>query len=127
MSDFKIPTPESLLQLGHDCGLNTVHEAYSCMMNHYDAFFLIDKINEQVLEFHNSLVAAGLAESKQQIRLIEQTIESAARQLGYAFKDYPACAELETQLEKEEFEFDPFEFEVSGPDLMDAEHDSSGD
>lgn len=124
MVDFKIPTPEALLQLGYDCGLNTVAEAYACMMNHYDAFFLIEDINRQVSDFHKSLVTSGLAWAK--INLLELSIADAAKKLNYTLKDQEH-PDLEEQLEKEEFEFDPFDFGVSGPDLMDKEDDSSGD
>lgn len=108
MDSFKIPTPESMIQLGYDCGLTTVTQAYSCLMNHYDAFFLIEQINEQVSESHNSLVIAGLAEAKRQIKLIEMSIEDAAKLLNYTFKD-DEHPDLETELGRQEFDFDPFE------------------
>lgn len=98
---MKALTIESMLQIGWDCGLTHIDEAYSQIMKHYDCFFLIDKLHEQIHDFAILLEEAGLVEDcpdqpdKKQLK--DMTIEEAAKQIGYTLVDGYAeyCAELE--------------------------------
>jgi hypothetical protein len=44
-----------MLDLGKVSGLNTVRECYENVMCHYDAFFLIDNINDEIKAFEDDL------------------------------------------------------------------------
>lgn len=71
-----------MLEIGEGCGLKTLGEAYSNFMNHYDAFFLIDRFSEQHKEFIEELESYGLAKfdrenRKYSITNPDQTIEEA--------------------------------------------------
>lgn len=46
---------KTMLDIGKVCGLNTVRECYENVMCHYDAFFLVDNINEETKIFENDL------------------------------------------------------------------------
>ena len=113
---YKVPTPSEMLQLGHSCGLNSVAEAYDMMMRHYDAFFIIDSINEQLAEFHANLVATSLATVRRQMVMAEMTIKDAAKLLGYELMDYDETMMSGVNLDAEDcgeiFEFNPFEVDV---------------
>jgi len=61
MSELK-PSIEQMIQVGKDCGLSTLEEAYNNYMNHYDCFFLIEKFHEQLRVFAVDLALAGLLE-----------------------------------------------------------------
>ena len=52
---MKTLTPAEMLQIGFDCGLELVSEAYSQIMSHYDCFFSIENINEEVQAFQKRL------------------------------------------------------------------------
>lgn len=45
----------TLLQVGYDCGLDTIGEAYSMVLSHYDAFFIIENIENELEELHQEL------------------------------------------------------------------------
>lgn len=49
------PCVKEMLEVAEACGLETVDEAYSNYMNHYDAFFLIDKYAEQQHALHSEM------------------------------------------------------------------------
>ncbi len=42
-------TYEEMMAIGESCGLKTVGECYNNVMHHYDAFFIIDNLNEETL------------------------------------------------------------------------------
>lgn len=49
------PCVKEMLEVAEACGLETVDEAYTNYMNHYDAFFLIDKFQEQQHALHGEM------------------------------------------------------------------------
>lgn len=59
MSDYTPLEPKDLVIMGHTMGLNTVEEAYCDILRHYDFFFIIDKMKEQLDEFHQKLFKVG--------------------------------------------------------------------
>jgi len=63
-----------MLDLGKVSGLNTVRECYENVMCHYDAFFLIDNINDETKAFEDDL-------DKYELELTD-TIEEAYGKLG---------------------------------------------
>ena len=105
---LQIPKPEQLLQLGYDCGLHLVEEAYSCMMCHYDAFFLITDLKNQLKEFHANLVAAGIATvaNESAVNFNDLTLEEAAKKINYAFTELP---DLPPIPDSENFDFVSFD------------------
>jgi 6-pyruvoyl-tetrahydropterin synthase len=81
MSDYKPLEPKDLVIIGHTMGLNTVEEAYYDILRHYDFFFIIDKIEEQLYEFNEKLLKAGfltLNDKKNEYLFITHTIKEAA-------------------------------------------------
>ena len=58
------PNILQMLEIGKDCGLDTVQEAYENYSNHYDMFFLISDIRNQTKVFHEELFEIGLLERK---------------------------------------------------------------
>lgn len=53
---------EQMLNIGRDCGLNTVYEAWSQVQGHWDAFFEYDKFAEQQNVFNCEMFEKGLLE-----------------------------------------------------------------
>ena len=49
-----------MLDAGKVCGLSTVRECYENVMCHYDAFFLINDIDEETKIFEDDLDRYGL-------------------------------------------------------------------
>lgn len=45
------PSVEEMLEVGEDCGLSTVAEAYDNYLAHYDMFFLIEDYTTQYISF----------------------------------------------------------------------------
>lgn len=54
------PSVKQMLLIGQSCGLDTVEEAYSNYLMHYDMFFLIEKYQEQLSEFNAEIISLGL-------------------------------------------------------------------
>jgi hypothetical protein len=54
------PNILQMLEIGRECGLTYLEEAHYNYMNHYDCFFLIDKFQEQCVDFTNELVKYDL-------------------------------------------------------------------
>lgn len=83
-------TVEEMLQIGYDCGLEYVDEAYGQVMNHYDLFFTIDKPLE-ISIFQLLLREKGLLKiSKNPTFTYEfhhMTIVNAAKMIGYELKE----------------------------------------
>lgn len=116
---LQTPKPERLLQLGYDCGLHLVEEAYSSMMYHYDAFFLITDLKNQLKEFHANLVAAGIATvaNESAVDFDDLTLEEAAKKINYAFTELP---DLPPIPDSENFVFVSFEsIKGSEDDIVD--------
>lgn len=101
---MKTITPAEMLQIGFDCGLTTVSEAYSAVMMHYDCFFLIEKITEQVQAFNEKLGELGLLDCYLgKCKFKAMSIEEAAAKIGYALNTEPlelppAEGEIEPEL-----------------------------
>ena len=58
------PDVLQMLLLGKDVGLETLSEAYSNYMNHYDCFFLIDSFDQQYVEFKREIEDFKLTEKQ---------------------------------------------------------------
>lgn len=94
-------TVEEMLQIGYDCGLNYIDEAYGQIMCHYDAFFSIANFAEERKAFEDKIEAAGLVHEDGQY-LKHLTISEAANQIGYTLAEIdwdsiPAVVEEETE------------------------------
>ena len=49
-----------MLRIGEACGLDTVEEAFSDYMNHYDLFFLMENYHKQYNELIDELVRSKI-------------------------------------------------------------------
>jgi hypothetical protein len=82
-------TLEETIQIGYGCGLNTLEEAYNNIMNHYDCFFLIADINNQISNYIKLFEDAGyiitIADDIRRIKDI--TLIEVAKDLGYELKE----------------------------------------
>lgn len=58
---------KQMLELGQECGLRTVGEAYSNVMNHWDAFFTYENQEEEIQKFREDLVESSLLKLKGQV------------------------------------------------------------
>ncbi len=89
MEELK-PSVAQMIQIAYSCGLNTLEEAYNNYMLHYDCFFLIDKINEQHVDFMQELKDLGFTEQVDGINeLLSLSIDACAKVLGITLIDYP--------------------------------------
>lgn len=86
---FPTPSIEEMLQIGLNCGLSTVEEAYTNYLNHYDFFFFIPKLKEQSDKFTNELKAASLTRvfkdqvsGKDFLQIADESIADAANRLN---------------------------------------------
>ena len=69
-------TPMGMLELGKECGLKHLDEAYGNVMRHYDAFFIIK--STQMQDFQASVIGLGLTETVDGVcTLRDLTIEQA--------------------------------------------------
>ena len=64
-----------MLEVGLNCGLETVGEAYCNYFNHYDLFFKISEYKEQHIEFRKELEELNILEGT-------ESIESALRKIN---------------------------------------------
>lgn len=53
---------EQMLNIGRDCGLITVYEAWSQVQGHWDTFFEYDKFAEQQAVLNYEMIEKGLLE-----------------------------------------------------------------
>lgn len=51
---------KAMLELGQECGLQTVGESYSNVMHHWDTFFTYENQAEEIKAFQAELKEAGL-------------------------------------------------------------------
>lgn len=83
-------TAEQMLQAGYNCGLSDIKEAYSQIIRHYDVFFCIEKINEEMEAFHQTLHSKGLMRCYMgRYAVNEMTIEEGASLIGYTLLELP--------------------------------------
>ncbi|MGL4520839.1 MAG: hypothetical protein ACRCUJ_14525 [Phocaeicola sp.] len=82
---------EQMLNIGRDCGLNTVYEAWSQVQGHWDAFFEYDKFAEQQNVFNCEMFEKGLLElategsGKYKWPEADETIVDAMTRLGMKY------------------------------------------
>ena|ERR1019366_4819350 len=79
MSESELkPNVVQMLEIGRDCGLSMLGEAYQNYMNHYDCFFLIEDYTNQYDKFVADLTVAGLVTYVDAFpHLLDMTIEQA--------------------------------------------------
>lgn len=72
-----------MLEIGRECGLIYFEEAYHNYLNHYDCFFLIERLQEQMTEFKDELLKAQLLEADEEgtLYLKSMSIENAIKQV----------------------------------------------
>ena len=85
-------TIETMLQIGYGCGLSSIDEAYSQVMQHYACFFPVDGFDPSLSTFNQLLIDAGLTYQKFDAdvpynRLKNISIVDAANQLGIILKE----------------------------------------
>jgi hypothetical protein len=82
-------TIEFMLQAGHDCGLNTIDEAFSQIMSHYDCFFRLDNLQAETEVFNKLLIDGGFIYTCEdgKLALVEMTIVDCAKRIGYTLKE----------------------------------------
>jgi len=51
---------KTMLEVGKECGLQTVRECYDNVMMHYDVFFSIDNYDKETNDFENDIDKYGL-------------------------------------------------------------------
>ena len=80
-------TIEDTIQIGYDCGLTTLDEAYSQIMLHYDCLFLISDFANQKAAYDKLFIDAGFTMAdpdNEMIRIIKPLlIVDVAKQIGY--------------------------------------------
>ena len=86
-------TVKQMLVLGLECGLEKVHEAYSQVISHYDAFFSIENFKAEHSKFLHDMFNQGLIEGNPDPSVpgvykwpdVDETLEAACIRLGYAY------------------------------------------
>lgn len=73
------PSIRGMLELGKNCGLSMLEEAYKNYMLHYDCFFLIANYEEQYNKFKKDIDMQGWIDLNGY--LIKTTIEDCLKQL----------------------------------------------
>jgi len=58
------PSIEQMLEVGRDCGLHTVGQAYGNYLNHYQMFFSLENLEGQTRAFELQLQQAGLGDEQ---------------------------------------------------------------
>lgn len=82
---------EQMLNIGRDCGLNTVYEAWSQVQSHWDAFFSYANFYQEQTDFNQEMFDKGLlelnetGETKYKWPEVEETIVDAMNRLGMAY------------------------------------------
>ena len=73
-----VPDIREMLDVAEGCGLNTLEEAYSNYLNHYDMFFYIPEYGAQMKTFTEQCIEKGFTETfDSRLKLKELTIEQA--------------------------------------------------
>lgn len=67
------PTVEQMISIGYGCGLGSVEEAYHQMMSHYDCFFYLGDIDNQMKLFHEDLIEAGILYKNEESGVLDWT------------------------------------------------------
>lgn len=82
---------EQMLNIGRDCGLNTVYEAWSQVQSHWDVFFELDKFAEQQTVLNYEMFEKGLLELNEDGKTRykwpekDETIVDAMNRLGMVY------------------------------------------
>ena len=82
---------EQMLNIGRDCGLNTVYEAWSQVQSHWDVFFEHDKFAEQQTVLNYEMFEKGLLELNEDGKARykwpekDETIVDAMNRLGMVY------------------------------------------
>lgn len=82
---------EQMLNIGRDCGLNTVYEAWSQVQSHWDVFFEHDKFAEQQTVLNYEMFEKGLLELSEDGKTRykwpekDETIVDAMNRLGMVY------------------------------------------
>lgn len=70
------PSVKQMLEIGSDCGLDSISEAYHNYVSHYGMFFCLEKLNEQMQVFNKELSNFGIDDTP------DMLIEDALRLLN---------------------------------------------
>lgn len=92
---------EQMLNIGRDCGLNTVYEAWSQVQGHWDAFFSYDNFYQEQSDLNDEMFEKGLLElsedgkTKYKWPEKDETLVDAMTRLGmvYVEPDWDKIAE----------------------------------
>ena len=82
---------EQMLNIGRDCGLITVYEAWSQVQSHWDVFFELDKFAEQQTVLNYEMFEKGLLELNEDGKTRykwpekDETIVDAMNRLGMVY------------------------------------------
>lgn len=82
---------EQMLNIGRDCGLITVYEAWSQVQGHWDTFFEYDKFAEQQVVLNYEMFEKGLLELSEEGKTRykwpekDETIVDAMNRLGMVY------------------------------------------
>lgn len=82
---------EQMLNIGRDCGLITVYEAWSQVQSHWDVFFELDKFAEQQTVLNYEMFEKGLLELSEDGKTRykwpekDETIVDAMNRLGMVY------------------------------------------
>lgn len=81
-----------ILQLGYECGLNTLDEVYSNVLSHYDLLFTEETFDEEYTELLEELAKEGFLVESDGVsnnakELIDISIKDAAKKIGYTLKE----------------------------------------
>jgi hypothetical protein len=77
-------TVQKMLQVGYDCDLVHIEEAYSMITSHYDVFFLIENLQQELQEFFELLKNADLlTDTGHGYEFKDLTLIEAAEIIGY--------------------------------------------
>lgn len=107
---MKPMTIEDTIQIGYDCGLTTLDEAYSQIMLHYDCFFLISDFAAQRATYDKLFFDAGFVEKDHEgSRIKDITLVDAAKQIGYEIKPFELVEQVIQENNNLELDF-PDEF-----------------
>jgi hypothetical protein len=79
-------TIEATIQIGYDCGLTWLEEAYANIISHYDCFFEIEYFQEQKAAYNKLFIDKGYVDSiKCSIKPL--LITDVAKDLGYELQE----------------------------------------
>lgn len=93
---------EQMLNIGRDCGLITVYEAWSQVQGHWDTFFEYDKFAEQQVVLNYEMFEKGLLELSEDGKTRykwpekDETIVDAMNRLGMVYVE-PDWGKIENE------------------------------